>query len=110
MEPEEFYGDDDVTEEFEKPRHASGMVVSVRLGAEDAENLVTLAEESGRTVSQVARQAIRAYLSFSGRKVDTTEVTVASEGSLGLVIRLQGSSVATQVAAPIPSPYTVTYP
>ncbi|MDO8473110.1 MAG: hypothetical protein Q7T05_04755, partial [Dehalococcoidia bacterium] len=42
---------------------STGIVVSVRLAPEDSGKLVDLAEESGKTVSQVAREAIRAFIS-----------------------------------------------
>jgi hypothetical protein len=87
---------EDVTEEFEPTRRPAGIVVSVRLGAEDAEKLVELAEESGRTVSQVARQAIRAFVAFGGRRSESTEVT--AESFFGLVLRTAAPGTPTEAS------------
>ncbi len=59
---EEFEAGENVTGQVRRNR-AGGIVVSVRLTQEDSARLVGLAEDSGKTVSQIARQAIRAFLS-----------------------------------------------
>ena len=74
----QFIAGEDVTEELTPPRRDSGMVVSVRLERGDAEKLVEMAEESGHTVSQIARQAIRGYLAFGGRKILAQSISVVS--------------------------------
>jgi len=94
---DEFQPDEDVTEEFEKPRRSGGMVVSTRIDAEDADKLVALAEESGRTVSQVARQAIRAFVAFGTRRPEAQEVTATADvdAGVGLMVRTEGTGTAT---------------
>lgn len=62
LEPEEFEAGENVTDKVRRNK-SGGIVVSVRLTKEDSDALVRVAEESGKTVSQVARQAIRAFLS-----------------------------------------------
>jgi hypothetical protein len=66
LNPEAFEAGENVTEEVRKGKTA-GMVVSVRLSPEDSSNLISLAEESGKTVSQVVRQAIRSFLGQNGQ-------------------------------------------
>ena len=100
--PDQFEADEDVTSEYEAPSRPSGMVVSVRLAAEDSEKLMHLAEETGLTVSQIARRAIQAFVAFGGRRTETTELTVATEGDLGLLVRTQAVGSATQG---VPSSY-----
>ena len=67
MEPEQFEAGENVTDEVRRNR-PGGMVVSVRLTQEDSVKLIDLAEESGKTISQLARQAIRAFIAYSGRR------------------------------------------
>ncbi|MBI3971467.1 MAG: ribbon-helix-helix protein, CopG family [Chloroflexi bacterium] len=43
-------------------RTPSGTVVAVRLPAEDADRLLRIAEATGKTVTQVAREAIVEYV------------------------------------------------
>ena len=62
LDPKSFLVGEDVTEQFAPAPKAPGMVISVRLGKEDAERLLALAAESHRTVSQVARDALHQYL------------------------------------------------
>ena len=62
----EFVPGEDVTGDV-TPGTRGGVVVSVRLAPEDADRLVKLAEESGKTVSQVAREALRAFVSRGGQ-------------------------------------------
>src|SRR3989304_3325946 len=62
---QEFEVGENVTDEIVDYRQSrsSGIVVSVRLAPEDSTKLIILAEESGKTVSQIARQAIRSFIS-----------------------------------------------
>ena len=66
IEPEEFEAGENVTDQVRRNK-PSGIVISVRLTPEDSIKLVDLAEESGKTVSQVARQAIRSFIAQSAR-------------------------------------------
>jgi hypothetical protein len=97
-EPDQFEAGEDVTESFERSRH-SGMVVSVRLPAEDSDKLIDLAEETGRTVSQVARQAIRSFLAGGGRKVDNQEVSATMQAEAPLVVRSNDQGSPTEGSA-----------
>ena len=103
---DQFEPGEDVTGEFDVPRRPAGMVVSVRIGPEESEKLLSLAEESGRTVSQVARQAIRSFLAFGGKR--SSEVTVSSDPQASLIVRTsgdaaptEGSSARAQLVAPV---------
>lgn len=61
---------------------SGGMVVSVRLAAEDSDRLVELAEETGRTASDLARQAIRSFLKLNGQPISfAVEVTYGTPPS-----------------------------
>jgi hypothetical protein len=51
--------------EVERQRRA-GVVVSVRLSAEEADRLMTIAEGRQTTLSRVAREAIERYLASNG--------------------------------------------
>jgi len=62
LDPSEFIAGDNVTDDFEPPRGRGGVVVSVRLAANDADRLSEAAEATGRTISQVAREALLSYL------------------------------------------------
>jgi hypothetical protein len=93
---DDFQPGEDVTDSFEEPRRPSGIVVSVRLAPQDADRLIDLAEETGRTVSQIARQAIRSFLAFGDRSVEIREVTVASSPEVGmLTVRTEWAGVPT---------------
>ena len=48
--------------EFERPIRPPGVVDSIRLDHEYADQLCAVAEASGRTLTQVATDALRAYL------------------------------------------------
>lgn len=75
LEPEEFEAGENVTNQVRRNK-PGGIVVSVRLTPEDSVRLVDLAEDSGKTISQVARQAIRAFLSHLGqRPIFVPEIT-----------------------------------
>ena len=67
MESEEFEAGENVTDQVRRNR-PTGIVVSVRLTPEDSAKLIDLAEESGKTVSQVAREAIRTFISQGGKR------------------------------------------
>ncbi|MCL4370385.1 MAG: hypothetical protein M1380_05705 [Chloroflexi bacterium] len=67
IEPGEFEAGENVTDQVRRNK-PGGIVVSVRLAQEDSVRLVDLAEDSGQTISQVARQAIRAFLSHRGQR------------------------------------------
>lgn len=69
-EPEEFEVGENITDQVDRRSRSSGIVVSVRLAPEDSAKLIDLAEESGKTVSQIARQAIRSFISH-GRQHPT---------------------------------------
>ena len=60
MRPEDIELGDDVIEVERKPR--AGVVVSVRLSADEANRLQQLAEERRTTLSHVAQEALSAYL------------------------------------------------
>lgn len=73
-EPEEFEAGENVTDQVQRNK-PSRIVISVRLTPEDSVKLLDLAEESGKTVSQVARQAIRSFISQRGHPVFVPEIT-----------------------------------
>jgi hypothetical protein len=50
-------------------RPRSGLVVSTRLSPEEADRLQDLAEAQGKTVSQVAREALTIYVNAGGTRV-----------------------------------------
>lgn len=84
MNQDQFEPGEDVTDEFDVTRKPTGMVVSVRLAPEDANRLSARAEETGMTVSQLARQAIRSFLNFGGGRrtaIAGYSMEVASESS-----------------------------
>jgi hypothetical protein len=60
MDPEEIELNDEVVEVERRPR--AGVVVSVRLSADEADELQRVAERRGTTLSRVAREAITGYL------------------------------------------------
>jgi hypothetical protein len=61
VDPEKFRAGENVSDRVHRSETA-GIVVSARLSPEDSSTLIVLAEESGKTISQVAREAIRAFL------------------------------------------------
>jgi len=89
-EPEEFRAGENVTDRVRR-RGPGGIVVSVRLELTDSANLAALAEESGKTVSQIAREAIRVFLAQRGRRPmlvpeitgNTPEVNISAFVPLG---------------------------
>lgn len=60
MGPDDIELGDDVIEVEKNPR--AGVVVSVRLSAEEADQLQNLAEQRRTTLSSVAREALSSYL------------------------------------------------
>lgn len=64
--PNEFVLGDDVTD-LVKRSPSPGLVVSARLDREDAKRLFALAKKTDRTPSQIAREALRRYLTDAER-------------------------------------------
>ena len=91
---------EDVTEEFESPPQPAGIVVSARLAPEDSAKLIDLAEQTDRTVSQIARLAIRGFLAAAETKSEELpEMTFAADPEgRGFVVRAIASSPATEGA------------
>ena len=81
MNVEDFDLDQDVALEVETRRRRRGVVVSVRLDSEDAGLLFAQAEQSGSTVSEVARKAIHAYLHNPTRVSLEWSMTFRSSGA-----------------------------
>jgi hypothetical protein len=75
--PDEFEAGTNVTARARSEK-SGGMVVSIRLSADDAEGILALAERSGRSVTDIARQAIRAFI---GRGVQSSYTVEVSFGS-----------------------------
>ncbi len=79
--PDEFEAGTNVTARV-RGEKAGGLVVSVRLSPEDAELLVNMAQESTRTVADLARQAIRAFLKLKGQTISyPVEITYGTPPS-----------------------------
>ena len=53
-------------------REPSGVVVSVRLSAKEADQLQSIAEERKTTLSRIAREAIVTYLANGRRRAEDT--------------------------------------
>jgi len=66
MGPEDIELGEDVIEVERKPR--AGVVVSIRLSADEAARLQRLAEERETTLSQVAQEALSAFLAHDSRR------------------------------------------
>ncbi|GEM_PF-5580141 len=62
MEPEDFEIGEEVHMEV-APRSKRGLVVSVRLPADEAEELFAVSKAEGKMVTQVVAEALRVYLS-----------------------------------------------
>lgn len=60
MGPDDIELGDDVIEVEKKPR--AGVVVSVRLSADEADQLQSIAEKRGTTLSRVTREALSSYI------------------------------------------------
>ena len=61
IDPKEFVLGEDVTEHVKRTK-TPGLVVSARLDRDDAKRLFALAEKTDRTPSQIAREALRRYI------------------------------------------------
>ena len=66
MGPEDIELGDEVIEVERRPR--AGVVVSVRLSADEADQLQRLAEERKTTLSHVAQEALSAFLEHDSRR------------------------------------------
>jgi hypothetical protein len=66
MGPNDIELGDEVIEVERKPR--AGVVVSVRLSAEEADQLQNIAEQRQTTLSKVAREALTGYLAHGPEK------------------------------------------
>lgn len=84
MEPEDFEAGENMTDQVQKSK-PMGIVVSVRLTPEDSDKLVDLAEESGKTVSQLVRQAVRSFLSHRGQRPTFAPEITGSRPNVNIV-------------------------
>ena len=75
----DFMGPDDIElgdEAIEvERRERAGVVVSVRLSAEEADRLQSIAEDRKTTLSRVAREVIAAYLADGRDSADDRPIT-----------------------------------
>lgn len=78
--PDEFEAGTNVTARV-RGEKSGGLVLSVRLSSEDSEALLAMAEESRRSVSDIARQAVRAFLKREMPTSYTVEVTFGTPPS-----------------------------
>lgn len=93
--------------EVQRHRREAGMVVSVRLDRTDAVSLGEAAERTGRTVSQIAREAIHGYLTGLAMAHPATSITVGGTGNFTVYERVQSSSTkgpAVRTSAPSGQP------
>jgi len=67
-------------------RRGSGIVVSVRLSAQEAEQLQTLARMTGKSLSEVARESLRASLSNAALHVLPAGFTATAANGIPLSI------------------------
>ena len=70
MGPDEIELGDDMIDVERRER--AGVVVSVRLSAEEADQLQSIAEDRKTTLSRVAREAIATYLVNDHRRADAS--------------------------------------
>ncbi len=93
---EDFDPGEDVTDQFVIQRKP-GMVVSVRLDAQDSQKLLTYADETGYTVSQIARQAIHSFFSSTRRSGGEAIImtVAAADPAFGFVIRTTAEGTPT---------------
>ena len=115
FDPADYEIDEGLAEPFDRPKQRAGMVVSVRLDAAETDRLLGFADETERTVSQVARLAIRKFL--DGATMPTlaaSRVTVqftsplaifggASAQSFGYPLSAKPVTPAVPTAAGLPS-------
>ena len=81
LDPELFEAGTNVTARVRGDK-SPGLVLSVRLSAEDAESLLSMAEETGRSVSEIARMAVRAFLNKEKPASYAIEVSYGSPPGL----------------------------
>ncbi len=67
VEPTDYELGEDVTDLVERPTRPASLVVSARLERDDAERLLAMARKTNRTLSQIAREALRQYIADSDR-------------------------------------------
>lgn len=93
---EEFEAGENVTDQFASPKRPSGIVISVRLDPQDADRLVDHAEATGRTLSQVGREAIRDYLRYGLRSGYEPELTISASDGVSLFVRTNARGPSTE--------------
>jgi hypothetical protein len=96
MGPDDIELGDDVIEVERKPR--AGVVVSVRLSAEEADQLQRIAERRQTTLSRVAREALTGYIEHGPERVPAMGPwtgTVGIGGHFELTYAHYGSTVET---------------
>jgi hypothetical protein len=76
LEPEEFEAGADVTNQIVGER-SKGLTVAISLSAEDTDRLLTISEQTGQPVTEVARKAIQSFLKDSKGAVRTRKGTHA---------------------------------
>jgi hypothetical protein len=79
---------DDEILEVMPPRSRPGVVVSVRLGPDDAETLHELADRRRTTLSEIAREAITTYLHRPGARLPRYDAN-QTEGDMRRSLRLK---------------------
>ncbi len=86
---------EEITDVRRAPR--SGVVISVRLSAEEADRLHDIAESTDRTVSQVAREALSGYLrsARTGTAGARLEVMAGSSSNSSVTLTASSSYVPT---------------
>jgi predicted transcriptional regulator len=98
----------EIIEVERRPR--AGVVVSVRLSPTEADALQAIAEHRDLTLSQVAREAIRAYLAQEQRErnpvVGAWTIAASEQGSIELVYGAHGAMVRTVGSNPTPAQTT----
>jgi predicted transcriptional regulator len=81
-------------------RPRSGVVVSVRLSPDEADALQNIAERGRLTLSQVAREAIRQYLSGGKTTKDPAVTpwmaTISGQANLEVVYSFYGTTAQTE--------------
>src|SRR5205823_5557975 len=100
IDPSEFEPGEDVTHLVERRKKPAGVVVSVRLDPERADALENLAEQVGKTISQVAREALNAYIDRGGRTGAASPMITVSGADVG-PISIYGSSAPHTFGAPV---------
>ena len=96
MGPDDIELGDEVLEVDRKPR--AGVVVSVRLSAEEADQLQSIAESRQTTLSRVAREALASYLARGPERppsIGPWTGTVSSRGHFELTYAHHGTTPQT---------------